>query len=241
MTTLSRGSHGPQVAEMQCMLNVALDRQPPLRPDGDFGTQTLAAVNDFQSRSGTAITGQVEEGDLEAIRAAARERGWRSAPRPAEGEPLWLRIARGEDQQAERPGAEQNPRILDYIATFPYLKRIPGRTAPTMGDQDETAWCACFVNWCVLRAGQFEGPDASAASWRSYGTTLETPVEGCIAVIYNTPSSDTASGYHVAFVVRSLADRRVLLFGGNQSNKVCEKAFAFERIWYRWPGPSVMV
>lgn len=236
MPTLAKGSQDPAVTLLQRLLNVALDRQPPLRTDGGFGDQTDTAVRDFQNWARLSVTGAVDDAQLDLLSTTALQRGWQAKPAKSDAdEPLWLGIARREDGQMEQPGTSQNPRILDFVATFPYLRRIHGTTAPTLAEQDETAWCACFVNWCLLRAGQLGGPDASAASWRDYGASSAKPVPGAVTIIYSTPSSDTASGFHVAFFVRSGAGKRVTLYGGNQSNKVCLKEFGYEKIWYRWP------
>ncbi len=80
------------------------------------------------------------------------------------GRPLpWLDIARREIGQKERKGLPANPRILAYIATFPYLADVPyPPQGVPMSQTDETAWCACFVNWCLLRAGQRGGPSAKS-------------------------------------------------------------------------------
>ena len=235
MATLTKGTSGNAVRKLQRLLNVALDRQPPLRTDGGFGDQTAAAVADFQNWARLSVTGAVDDAQMELLLSVAERRGWQDRPRAsARSEPLWLAIAHGEEGQTERAGAEQNPRILDYIATFPYLRRVSGWTASTMAEQDETPWCACFVNWCLLRAGQLGGTGATAESWKTYGRALSSPVPGCLAILYSTPRRNE-SGFHVGFFA-GRANGKVKLFGGNQSNKVCEKSFAYERITYRWPG-----
>lgn len=108
------------------------------------------------------------------------------------------------------------------------------------GDVDETPWCACFVAWCLRRAGQATtGGDASAASWGRFGTPLAGPRLGAITVMHKHPTKSiagtTSSGYHVAFYLTGPA-LAPTLFGGNQGDKVCAKAFhGWSVRGYRWP------
>jgi uncharacterized protein (TIGR02594 family) len=141
---------------------------------------------------------------------------------------------------AEVPGNQANPKILGYIATFPGLAGIEadGQPGLTMERTDETAWCACFTNWVLIRAGQRRGPSARAADWQGYGQACG-PIEGALAVIRNPkPSSTTASGFHVAFLRRQTSTG-VLLLGGNQGNMVKDEEFTRARGWNllatRWP------
>src|SRR5689334_1808554 len=45
-----------------------------------------------------------------------------------------------------------------------------------------TAWCASFVNWCLMEAGSPYLGYATASSWLDFGTPLAAPVPGCITV-----------------------------------------------------------
>jgi len=158
-------------------------------------------------------------------------------------EPAWMQIARREIGEKARPGYEKNsPRILQYIATFPYLKDIRADSAHTvrMSQVDETAWCACFVNWCLIQAHKASGPSAAAADWLKYGDRLDQPRPGAIAVVYHTPgkstSGTTSSGNHVAFYAGGVGSS-IILLGGNQGHAVSEKTFGGTWIvkGYRWP------
>lgn len=228
---LQRGSQGEAVGRLQRALNVALDRRPPLIPDGDFGGVTEAAVMEFCHRMSMPITGAVSDTLAEVVFTAARQRGWQEAP--GAGTPLWLRMARGEVGQQEQPGAPANPAILGYIATFPYLQQVLDHGVP-MSATDETAWCACFVQWCLIRAGQRGGPSARAESWRDYGTALEAPRDGAVTVIFSPPRAASASGWHVGFWAGGTAEAPRLL-GGNQGNAVVEKLMPGTVRAWRWP------
>jgi len=156
-------------------------------------------------------------------------------------EPEWVRIARREAGEKREPGFDKNnPRILQYLATFPELKKDKsGFKGLSAADVDETPWCACFVNWCLLKAGLRAGPSPTAKSWLSYGEKLEEPRLGAITILHHTPgkstSGTTSSGNHVAFYL-SGGESRITLLGGNQSHSVCEKTFkGWDILGYRWP------
>ncbi|MCX7685034.1 MAG: TIGR02594 family protein [Acetobacteraceae bacterium] len=235
---LRKGSTGQEVERLQRALNVLLDRVPPLRPDGDFGGLTETAVQEAQALLRAAPTGALDGAGLSQVLGAARAAGWIEAPRPA-GPTPWLDIARREIGQKEKGGLEANPRILAHIATFPYLASIPHKAQGVpMNLTDETAWCACFVNWCLLRAGQRGWTSAMAETWQSYGQPLDTPRPGAICVMFNPGlgASTTASGWHVGFWTGGAEPGRdPILLGGNQGNAVTEQAMQGEVRAYRWP------
>ncbi|MFN6956375.1 MAG: TIGR02594 family protein [Acetobacteraceae bacterium] len=235
---LRRGSKGHDVERLQRALNVLLDRVPPLRPDGDFGGITRAALEEAQAALQVEPTGDLDHAGLAAMLAAAKAAGWDEAPSPS-GPARWLDVARGELGQKEAAGLAANPRILGYIATFPYLGRVVHpKQGVAMSLTDETAWCACFVHWCLLRAGQRGWPSAMAESWKNYGQRLNEPRAGAICVIFNAAlgESTTATGWHVGFCTEATrsGDDPVLL-GGNQSNAVTEQVMRGEVRAYRWP------
>ncbi len=162
----------------------------------------------------------------------------------------WLAFAIAEQGTKESPGlGRNNSRILNYISAFPTLRNVDHlirdpkthKKVPSgfkMSQVDETPWCACFVAWCLGRAGQPAiGMTPGAQGWMNFGVPLLKPRMGAIAVVYKKGASaaTTSSGYHVAFYLRGPALAPTLV-GGNQGNRVCAKDF---RGWsvkaYRWP------
>lgn len=142
---------------------------------------------------------------------------------------------------ARGPGLKaKNPEINKYfngLRTDPDRDR-KGRTwgvAPvTRGKRDwgVTAWCAAFVNWCLMQAGAPHLGIATAASWLKFGTPLATPAYGCVTIVPPAKSTGSTTG-HVAFYVETKGDWIVLL-GGNQSDQV--KLSHFHKVLgYRWP------
>lgn len=160
-------------------------------------------------------------------------------------------------------------RVLEYIHSYSYLSKIPYRVSSlarvldkagkpvlgkdgkpkmekrmensgyNLGDVDETPWCACFVNWCLAKAGYPKGASARARDWADYGFGEQSRRLGCIAVIYRKPSKatsgTTSSGFHVGFYVRSQGNQ-ITLLGGNQDNKVCVNTFTgWKVLALRWP------
>lgn len=156
-------------------------------------------------------------------------------------EPAWLAIASRELGVSEHKGLDDNnQRIIEFLATVPGLANHAyvdkgEATTHKMSEVDETAWCACFVKWCLNQAGQkTDGFLAQARSWRNYGVET-TPKVGAITVIYRTPFQDTSTGWHVGFYVGGAPDAPALL-GGNQGNKVgFSQYFDLKDYYYRWP------
>lgn len=144
--------------------------------------------------------------------------------------PKWLEIAEREVGQHEVKGGE-NPRILEYHA------------ATTFGaKEDEIPWCAAFVCWCLEQSGTPSTKSAAAISYATWGTKLREPREGCITVIRQKAkgadaATGSSSGNHVAFFDH-IADGRIYLLGGNQSDSVKVSGFnlaSYEVVAYRWP------
>lgn len=135
----------------------------------------------------------------------------------------WIDYAAEELGQAERPGKPFNPRIVEYAQKLG-LKWY---------NSDEVAWCAIFIGWCLERAGLPSTRSAAARSYEKYGTKLAEPVPGCIAVL-NRPGGAHWMG-HVGFFLKKEGNR-ILLLGGNQSDKVSKAWFDASRVVaYVWP------
>ncbi len=107
-----------------------------------------------------------------------------------------------------------HPKIVEYLSTVDDLSNLEKTS-------DETAWCSCFVNWCVEQAGLNGTNSAWALRWHDWHAGVPNGSErpGDIAVF--TRHSSTGSGGHVSFFVRYSDDKKnMLLLGGNQSQAV---------------------
>lgn len=156
--------------------------------------------------------------------------------------PTWYKIAMGEIGVHELGGAQDNPRIQEYLSTT-----TMGMTTRL---HDETAWCSAFVNWCLTQAGIKGTRSAAARSWLAWGQPLPAPRFGCI-VVFSRDNAGPTSG-HVAFYAQALVQAQAkagrsmpppktvpkscIVLGGNQNNMVCAAPYAIARVLgYRWP------
>jgi uncharacterized protein (TIGR02594 family) len=144
--------------------------------------------------------------------------------------PAWLEVAELELLAGVREiaGPGDNPRIVEYHQAT----TLPSHLA----EEDETAWCSSFVNFCVLKAQFPPTRSARARSWLRWGvavSTAEIPL-GAIVILSRGrgvqpgPEVIDAQG-HVGFYV-GRADTRVMMLGGNQSNAVNISAYAADRL-----------
>jgi uncharacterized protein (TIGR02594 family) len=130
-------------------------------------------------------------------------------------------------------------KYLSTVRTDPSLdKKHRSFTLDTVRHTDTgwrmTAWCAAFVNWCLMQVDANHLGYATAASWMRFGRAIAHPIYGCVVVV--APSSDTGSTTgHVAFY-GGMTGNNVWLLGGNQGRKVCwmRKDKSSVR-GYRWP------
>jgi uncharacterized protein (TIGR02594 family) len=109
----------------------------------------------------------------------------------------------------------------------PYIQGWPVRWNPvivtffqatdTKPEGDLTSWCAAFVNWCFLQAGKRPAThSASSGSFRSFGMSTSSPVEGDVVVFRRKdPAAADLGRGHVGFFVAN-HDTEVEVLGGNQ-------------------------
>ena len=109
-------------------------------------------------------------------------------------------------------GANNNARILTYFtqAGFKQVK------------DDETAWCAAFINFCLDKAGANGSGSLMARSFLKYGKESPKPKIGDLVVLWRGTKDGTFG--HVGFFVNETATT-VYILGGNQSNEVNIKEF----------------
>jgi uncharacterized protein (TIGR02594 family) len=229
---LELGAKGDAVRQLQMLLNNWLRPRPGLRVDGDFGAQTEAAVLKFQFAHKLEADGVVGAQTWSAL--GQRETKATAPPIvDAVGAP-WLDIARLEKgvKVDSRPG-QHHQHILNYHQTTTFKATT-----------DEVAWCAAFVNWCLIQANKKGCNSAAAIDWVKWGMKLEHPRVGAITIIHNKKkgkvvdaSTGSSSGNHVSFFI-SQSSSYITLFGGNQHSQVKQSTYElekFEVLGYRWP------
>ena len=137
-------------------------------------------------------------------------------------EPSWLAIARGEIGVRPYPPGACNPRIRGYH-----------EGTNIQGYDDKVSWCSSFVNWALGRAGIRGTGSALARSWLDWGHRLESPLPGCVTVLWR--DEPTSWKGHVAFFLR-MDDHDVHLLGGNQLEAVREHVYPRSTVLgFRWP------
>lgn len=85
-------------------------------------------------------------------------------------------------------------------------------------DDDETAWCSCFVNWVCLKTGLKRSGKLDARSWLNIGEQTSYPRHGDIVVFWRE-SIDSWKG-HVGFFTGYTSQGDIYCLGGNQQNEV---------------------
>ncbi len=144
--------------------------------------------------------------------------------RPPPELPPWYAIARTEIGVRELPGGADNPRIIEWLK------------CTNLGPKhwhDSTAHCAAFACWCLQQAGLPNPKYAQARNFMRYGSGLAEPRLGCLVVLWRkSPHSGLG---HIGMYVSTTAERLVL-FGANQRNQVCEALYPKSHVLgYRWP------
>jgi len=119
----------------------------------------------------------------------------------------------------EIPGTKHNSTIVAYSKEIGYAGII----------DDETAWCSIFLNWCALKAGLQRSKKLNARSWLNVGETVEEPQTGDV-VIFWRESKNSWKGHVAIYINHSESKNHINCLGGNQSNKVCIRAYKAEQL-----------
>lgn len=131
-----------------------------------------------------------------------------------------LEIALGEYGTQEIVGAKHNQRVLEYFA----------KTGNSWVHDDETAWCAAFVGFCLETGGIASTKKLNARSYLTWSQPTLTPKLGDI-VVFQRDNSPVLG--HVAFVIKISGDS-IYVLGGNQANAVnIEKMSLKDVLGYR--------
>lgn len=256
------------VRAVQCLLNLDRNRTlcgnttPKLAISGTLDAATQDAIGLFQ-KNALKIDKPDERVDPGGGMINRLQAALPALPNTAFSSPRWLEIANQEEQLGpkEKDGLDDNnERIITYLETASGLAtqhvKIPlvvkgkpvfdkqGKPVMTnstylMSQVDETAWCACFVNWCLKEAGETPIGGARAEKYATWGGAASKDHVGAVCTIFREPFGDSSSGWHVGFFIGgSSDDGYVGLLGGNQGNKVCRKWFIGiepKNVYLRWP------
>lgn len=94
-------------------------------------------------------------------------------------------------------------------------------------ENDETAWCSCFVNFVAQEVGLEISGKLNARSWLNIGEEVLMPKIGDI-VIFWRENPNSWKG-HVGLYVNEDEDF-IYVLGGNQDNMVCIKPYSKKRL-----------
>jgi len=227
-SALHIGRRGGEVTQLQNLLNKKLTPTPRIKEDGVFGPNTDKLLKKFQAANNLGIDGIAGPKTWAALKDVTKPSPKLAALAVVPASAPWVSFARNEVNQKEIKGSKNNPRIIAYHAT-----------TTLRANNDETAWCSSFVNWCLKQAGTKGTDSAAAISWLKWGKATSAQ-SGAIIVIYNSKAANsglTVSGNHVGFLIQETATHFVIL-GGNQSDQV-KISSEPKRVWnvkgYRWP------
>ena len=123
---------------------------------------------------------------------------------PVSGALRHMDIAMSELGQREISGADDNPRVVEYFSATTYH-----------ASDDETPWCAAFVNWVLMQAGIARTESAAALSFLKWGKAVSKPAYGDLCVINRGGGRG-----HVGFFVGYGHNGSIGILGGNQSDEV---------------------
>ncbi len=117
---------------------------------------------------------------------------------------------------AEIPGPRHNQRILEYH-----------QATSLKATDDETPWCAAFVNWCLRMARVMGTGKANARSFMQWGVGVAAPYPGCIIVLWRGHPNGWQG--HVGFYMGRSGELDLVL-GGNQGNAVSVRGYDRSRL-----------
>lgn len=137
--------------------------------------------------------------------------------------PAWVATAERYIGVKEVPGSGNNPVIVGWLIRLKAWWR-----------DDLAPWCGVLLGFVFIETG-IVPPKAwyRAKAYLDWGVPLNAPAYGCVVVFSRT------GGGHVGLVVGRDTSGRLMVLGGNQSDKVSVVPFDMSRVaGYRWP-PNV--
>ena len=120
-----------------------------------------------------------------------------------------MKVAMSQYGIEEWTGIEHNPEVMKYFHDIGH----------EWVKDDETAWCAAFVNWVLKYSGFIGTGKLNARSFLGIGeeVSLDCAQSGDVIVLYrNNPKSWQG---HVGFLCH-YDQHHIWLLGGNQGNQI---------------------
>jgi uncharacterized protein (TIGR02594 family) len=129
-----------------------------------------------------------------------------------------IKTARAEIGQKEIKGKKHNPSIVRYWKAVNNAKGIT---------DDETPWCAAFVNFVLLETGLSGTGKANARSFLTWGRSTSNPQPGDIVVFWRG-AKDGWQG-HVGFYM-GFEGNYIKVLGGNQTDQVKISTYSRDKL-----------
>ena len=125
-----------------------------------------------------------------------------------------LKTAFQYDCVARYPNKKNNPQVLHFFHDIGF----------TNIKDDETSWCAAFVNFCLKANGINHSHSLVAKDWLKIGIATDAPQPGDVVVFWREKRNGWQG--HVAFFIKEdKVNHLIYAYGGNQGGSVCLKAF----------------
>lgn len=131
--------------------------------------------------------------------------------------PSLIEIALKEYGKSDFSGASSNPEIVKYFHEI----------GASWVANDDTAWCAAFVQWVLKQAKKQYSSALNARSFLKYGIPVLNPEVGDIVIFWRIAENSVYG--HVAFFIREDVNN-VWVLGGNQGDRVCIAAYPKARL-----------
>lgn len=109
-------------------------------------------------------------------------------------------------------GVDNNPDVMKYFHETGY----------TFIDEDETPWCAAFLNWICQKCDIATPNKLNARSFLQVGEVVTVPSIGDIVVLWRLQQNGPYG--HCGIFIRE-TPKMVYVLGGNQDSRVSIKAF----------------
>ena len=117
----------------------------------------------------------------------------------------------------EIPGDKHNPEIVKFFTEIGFDIQ-----------NDETAWCAAFMNWCAMKAGLERTFTLKAKDWLEVGEKVQVFNSFDTVAIFHRGNPKSWHG-HVGIPI-NIIGRYLYTMGGNQNNQTGISAYKLDTL-----------
>ncbi len=194
-----------------------------IKADGDWGKESIAALQAFQSFHRLPVTGVTDKNTLDALKQPFKGIGVLNptppVTPPSEKMPPWM------SEMHRKMGLHEvrhNKSLIDWLKFGKYL-----------GNPKDLPWCGDAVETCFAKTLPNEPLPSNpffAQNWAKFGKNVGSPIVGAVGVIRWSANSG-----HVGFVAGT-SGSTVYMLGGNQSNEINITGFGRSKFMaFTWP------